>query len=77
MQPITCYDTVEVSHPYRLVGPGNNQTDLRLILPPPPYPHPHPCPPSGLCVFPRPCPSKWRCCTARKRSCSARRAACV
>ena len=37
MQPITCYDTVEVSHPYRLVGPGNNQTDLGLIWRPPSY----------------------------------------
>ena len=37
MNPITCYDTIEISHPYRLVGPGNNQTDLGLIWRPPSY----------------------------------------
>lgn len=37
MNPITCYDTVDISHPYRLVGPGNNQSDLGLVWRPPSY----------------------------------------
>lgn len=39
MHPISAYSVVEVSHPYRLVGPGNNQsaTDLGLIWQPPSY----------------------------------------
>lgn len=37
MNPIVTYESVEVSHPYRLVGPGNAQTDLGLIWRPPSY----------------------------------------
>ena len=37
MNPVTCFDSVSVTHPYRLVGPGNNQTDLGLIWRPPSY----------------------------------------
>ena len=37
MNPVTCFDTLEVSHPYRLVGPANAQTDLGLLWRPPGY----------------------------------------
>ena len=35
MNPITSYATIDNAHPYRLVGPGNSQTDIGLLWTPP------------------------------------------
>lgn len=35
MNPITVYNTVDYAHPYRLVGPGNSQTQIGPVWLPP------------------------------------------